>query len=67
MSKTLIPSRAIVVVEQVVVDTIEGMMVMRARLGLLVVGFLAAAGVIVTVVAAVAAPVAVLAGTSWDN
>jgi hypothetical protein len=43
------------------------MMVMRARLGLLVLGFLAAASVIVTVVAAAAAPVAVLAGTSWDN
>jgi hypothetical protein len=43
------------------------MIVMRARLGLLVVGFLAAAGAIMTVVAAVAAPVAVLAGTSWDN
>ena len=39
---------------------------MRTRLSLLVLGLLAAVGVFI-VVAAVAAPVAVLAGTSWDN
>jgi hypothetical protein len=67
MSKTLMPPRAIVAVNGSSSIRSKGMLVMRARLGLLVVGFLAAAGVIVTVVAAVAAPVAVLAGTSWDN
>jgi hypothetical protein len=66
MSKTWMPALGIVVAEHVFVESKE-MMVMRTRLGLLVLGFLTAASVIVTVLTAAAAPVAVLAGTSWDN
>jgi hypothetical protein len=40
---------------------------MGTRQGLLALVLLAATGVILTIVAAAAAPIALLAGTSWDN